>query len=212
MVDNCLRYGTGALNVGATGIDRGDEVNPKTPWDTKRYPANVLLGVPERLFRPLSEAAAQRLGERDCLPEAEWQSLSEAEQSQWEVIPDEDRAEMALWMGGEERLRFFFSMKATQKDRNEGMEDSKKADGSALENVHPTVKPTELMRYLCRLVTPKGGLILDPFCGSGSTGKAALLEGFSFLGIERRPKFTKISQERIRSVATTCEAVEKNFF
>ena len=60
-------------------------------------------------------------------------------------------------------------------------------------NTHPTVKPTDLMRYLCRLVTPPGGLILDPFMGSGSTGKAALMEGFRFTGIERDPEYFAIA-------------------
>lgn len=68
--------------------------------------------------------------------------------------------------------RFFYAAKASRKDRGEG-------------NNHPTVKPTDLMRYLCRLVTPAGGVVLDPFVGSGSTGKAAVLEGFQFIGIDR---------------------------
>jgi site-specific DNA-methyltransferase (adenine-specific) len=67
--------------------------------------------------------------------------------------------------------RYFYCPKATTEDRGEG-------------NHHPTVKPSALMRYLCRLVTPPGGIVLDPFMGSGSTGKAALLEGFRFVGIE----------------------------
>jgi hypothetical protein len=65
-------------------------------------------------------------------------------------------------------------------------------------NIHSTVKPTALMRYLCRLITPPGGIILDPFMGSGSTGKAALLEGFRFIGIEKEPEYFQIAQERIR--------------
>lgn len=63
-------------------------------------------------------------------------------------------------------------------------------------NHHPTVKPTELMRYLCRLVTPAGGLVLDPFTGSGSTGKAARLEGFRFLGFEQDPEYAAIARAR----------------
>lgn len=62
---------------------------------------------------------------------------------------------------------------------------------------HPTVKPTELMRWLCRLVTPPGGTVLDPFMGSGSTGKAAALEGFSFIGIEQSADYLRIAQARI---------------
>lgn len=83
--------------------------------------------------------------------------------------------------------RFFFCAKTKKKDRGEG-------------NNHPTVKPTELMRYLCRLITPKSGTILDPFMGSGSTGKAALLEGFNFMGIETQEEYYKIAEKRIKEV------------
>ena len=64
-------------------------------------------------------------------------------------------------------------------------------------NHHPTVKPTTLMAYLCRLVTPPGGTVLDPFMGSGSTGKAATVNGFRFIGIERDSEYHKIAQARI---------------
>ncbi len=84
--------------------------------------------------------------------------------------------------------RFFYTAKASRDDRNNG-------------NNHPTVKPTDLMRYLCRLVTPPGGLVLDPFMGSGSTGKAAMLEGFGFVGIERDPEYHAIAERRIRHAA-----------
>jgi len=82
--------------------------------------------------------------------------------------------------------RFFYCAKASKADRDQ-------------ENRHPTVKPTDLMRYLCRLVTPAGGLVLDPFTGSGSTGKAAILEGFRFIGIEREPDYLTIAEARIRA-------------
>ena len=64
-------------------------------------------------------------------------------------------------------------------------------------NVHPTVKPTDLMAYLVRLVTPKGGVVLDPFMGSGSTGKAAVREGMNFIGIEREDEYMEIAKTRI---------------
>ena len=64
-------------------------------------------------------------------------------------------------------------------------------------NIHATVKPTKLMQYLCRLITPTGGTILDPFMGSGSTGKAAIKEGFYFVGIEMDPDYLEIAKERI---------------
>ena len=81
--------------------------------------------------------------------------------------------------------RFFYTAKASRADRDPG-------------NSHPTVKPTDLMRYLCRLVTPPGGIVLDPFMGSGSTGKAALLEGFDFIGIEREAEYLAIAEARIK--------------
>lgn len=119
--------------------------------------------------------------------------------------------------------RFFYCAKASKKDRNEGCEELDKkisarscqaqaeakrgnvveCEGGAFNkarlalNHHPTVKPTELMRYLCRLVTPPGGLILDPFMGSGSTGKAAMLEGFRFIGIEQEAEYLEIAKVRI---------------
>ena len=67
-------------------------------------------------------------------------------------------------------------------------------------NVHSTVKPTDLMRYLCRLVTPPGGIVLDPFMGSGSTGKAAVIEGFQFIGIEREAEYVEIAKARIANI------------
>ena len=80
--------------------------------------------------------------------------------------------------------RFFYCPKTSKGDRNEG-------------NIHPTVKPTDLMLYLIRLVTPKGGVTLDPFMGSGSTGKAAVRGGFDFIGIEREKEYMEIAESRI---------------
>jgi len=85
----------------------------------------------------------------------------------------------------EDKARYFYCAKANKKDRDEG-------------NEHPTVKPTELMKYLCRLVTPKGGVVLDPFMGSGSTGKAAVMSGFKFVGIEMDEEYFEIACARIK--------------
>ncbi len=70
--------------------------------------------------------------------------------------------------------------------------------GRPVANIHPTVKPIELMRWLVRLLTPPGGLVLDPFAGSGSTGAAAMLEGARFLGIERERDYIPIARARIK--------------
>jgi site-specific DNA-methyltransferase (adenine-specific) len=114
-------------------------------------------------------------------------------------------------------VRFFYCAKASKKDRDEGLHDleptttddgRKKPIDNAFQrgktlrnNNHPTVKPTTLMRYLCRLVTPPNGTILDPFMGSGSTGKAAKMEGFSFVGVEREKEYCEIAKKRIESAA-----------
>ena len=126
--------------------------------------------------------------------------------------------------------RFFYCAKASKRDRDEGLEGFEEkrtggmqatADGSMLTgsgnqrttaraNIHPTVKPTDLMRYLCRLVTPPGGVVLDPFMGSGSTGKAALLEGFQFIGIEREAEYLEIARARIAAAQPAPEPANDN--
>lgn len=83
--------------------------------------------------------------------------------------------------------RFFYCAKASRREREAG----------GVANVHPTVKPIDLMRWLCRLVTPPGGLVLDPFNGSGSTGCAAVVEGFRYLGAELDPEYAEIARKRI---------------
>jgi site-specific DNA-methyltransferase (adenine-specific) len=96
--------------------------------------------------------------------------------------------------------RFFYAAKSSTRERNEGLPEG-------MTNMHPTVKNLASMRYLCRLVTPPGGLVLDPFLGSGSTGKAALLEGFQFIGIEadREHGYFPIADARVRHAAATRE-------
>ena len=113
-----------------------------------------------------------------------------------------------------EEARFFYCAKASKRDRDEGLEamqsgELRRVNSGGLEhdprwapivrkNIHPTVKPMDLMRYLCRLVTPPGGLVLDPFTGSGSTGKSAVMEGFRFVGIELSPEYAAIARARIQ--------------
>jgi site-specific DNA-methyltransferase (adenine-specific) len=69
---------------------------------------------------------------------------------------------------------------------------------SGAKNFHPTVKPTSLMEYLIKLVTPPNGTVLDPFTGSGSTGKAAILQGFDFIGIEMTQEYLPIIEGRLK--------------
>ena len=114
--------------------------------------------------------------------------------------------------------RFFYCAKTSKKDRDEGMKEFQekkwvqfstknntsgeptnwsKDRQTSYKNIHPTVKPTKLMCYLVNLVTPKGGVVLDPFMGSGSTGKACIQRGFDFIGIEREEEYIEIAKARI---------------
>lgn len=126
--------------------------------------------------------------------------------------------------------RYFYCSKASRADREEGCDHLPDHVSAAVElhgagtkalnyagagagggretvkNFHPTVKPTDLMRYLCRLVTPPDGLVLDPFCGSGSTGKGALLEGFRFVGIDLDPAHVAIAEARCQFAVDTVDA------
>jgi DNA modification methylase len=115
--------------------------------------------------------------------------------------------------------RFFYQAKASKRDRNEGLEGLQEVSANSTnwsgegmpirqdgterkqpqkQNFHPTVKPTQLMRYLIKLVTPPGGTVLDPFTGSGSTGKAALLDGYKFVGAELTAEYLPIIEGRLR--------------
>lgn len=118
--------------------------------------------------------------------------------------------------------RFFYCAKASKAEREAGLEGMAKKVGGGLvatqhgqlkdlrlgddyqrpipemANHHPTVKPISLMCWLCKLVTPPNGVILDPFTGSGSTGCAAMQEGFSFIGIEKETQYAKLAEERIK--------------
>lgn len=117
--------------------------------------------------------------------------------------------------------RFFYCAKASRADRNNGCDELPQKVGGMVSNTsgqhltrrdeayeakplgnhHPTVKPTDLMAYLCRLVTPPGGTVLDPFMGSGSTGKACMREGFRFVGIDMTPEYVAIAKVRIEHEA-----------
>jgi len=88
--------------------------------------------------------------------------------------------------------RFFYTAKASRSEREAGLGNS-----AERQNTHPTVKPIALMRWLVRLVTPRGGVVLDPFMGSGTTGIAAVLEGMDFIGVELNPAYAEIARARI---------------
>lgn len=143
----------------------------------------------------------------------------------FKTCPDDDAEDAAT-------RRIVYQAKASKSDRDEGLEgfevgqtvgggggigdyldDVNSASGkygsekAPARNTHPTVKPTPLMQYLCRLITPPGGVILDPFMGSGSTGNAAMLEGFQFIGIEQDAEYLEIARARIAAAVQRSEAM-----
>jgi site-specific DNA-methyltransferase (adenine-specific) len=126
-----------------------------------------------------------------------------------------------------ESTRFIYQPKASKYERNKGLEgfEEKKSrkwvggmelTGSGNKrieidrNIHPTVKPIKLMQYLVRLVTPPNGIVLDPFCGSGTTGIACKLEGFEFVGLEQDAEYCKIAQVRIDNYVEEKEKSKKS--
>jgi len=133
------------------------------------------------------------------------------------IILDEHTA--GLLDGQSDASRFFYVAKASKRDRNEGLDempikrpDNRSSTGMGTfeekgvqpqQNFHPTVKPTALMEYLVKLVTPPNGTVLDPFTGSGSTGKAAILNGFDFIGIEMTEDYLPIIKARLKHAEAT---------
>lgn len=209
VASSVLQYGTGALHIDACRVAYEDgEVN----FDRKQRQQNS-EGAIEGAF-----GAASLIG-------TEISTYKEA--GRWPAnasIDDSEEVAVAFPSDGKGSFsRFFYCAKASGKDRDEGLEalplvqaagfPMRSADGerggegldgtstdrlTKRRNIHPTVKSTELMRYLTRLITPVGGLCLDPFMGSGSTGKACALEGFRFIGIEQEPAYLPVAEGRIK--------------
>jgi site-specific DNA-methyltransferase (adenine-specific) len=184
-----------------------------------RWPANLILD--EQAAELLDEQSGQTKGvARKGYPGGSTFGGSEM------------KAETGEWYGDSGGAsRFFYVAKASKRDRNEGLEDLEESvvgsyagnvankgnkigaepekPNQPAKNFHPTVKPTELMRYLVKLITPLGGTVLDPFTGSGSTGKAAILEGFDFIGIELTEDYWPIIEGRLKHAeAKVVEAKE----
>ena len=156
--------------------------------DKGRWPANVIHDGSEETLGLFPES--QSRPEKSCHREMTSRGYKggalgqrKAKDHPWVAIPKPSYADRGS------AARFFYCAKASRKERGDG-------------NTHPTVKPLALMRYLCRLVTPPGGLILDPFMGSGTTGKAARVEGFRFVGIEKEKAYLAIARKRIQGAKT----------
>jgi DNA modification methylase len=219
---NVLTHGTGALNIDSSRIPTDPSVDdPRLggggTWLSDKMAKNVYEGgyAGERVgSSTLGRWPANLI--HDGSDEVNFTFTGGASDSS--TLPDLNR-QVSSGRRPASPARFFYCAKASKADRDEGCEGldekTKKVsviqtegvglhgcseDGkqiSKAKNNHPTVKPTALMRYLCRLVTPPGGIVLDPFMGSGSTGKAAILEGFQFIGIEREAEYVAIAKARI---------------
>lgn len=232
---NVLQWGTGALNIDGCRVDAGGE-QPKgsgcrgvdSSWDRQdkgmfdagrahggnvtppagRWPANLILSDCPEVVAGFPVTGKSTGGGK-----------SNGDKFGGGYAPSGDDA---IGFGDTgSAARFFYCAKASRSDRDAGLdgfeaqnnmrvngpresEDAKHATKRA--NIHPTVKPTDLMAYLVRLVTPPGGTVLDPFMGSGSTGKAAMREGFSFIGCELDPEYMAIARARIEHELATIEA------
>jgi DNA modification methylase len=216
-INNMGGFGSeGWINTTSPAYNTNNPDNPLVRTQAKahtqgRWPANVIL----------DEYSAELLDEQSGITgtsttkTAQYDSRSEFGGGQINIRhPDKGGAS-----------RFFYVAKASKRDRNEGLENLPDStqhkwngaeghrgvgdfypDGSPrpvnpMKNFHPTVKPTDLMRYLIKLVTPPNGTVLDPFTGSGSTGKAAILDGFRFIGIEMTEDYIPIIEGRLKHAA-----------
>jgi site-specific DNA-methyltransferase (adenine-specific) len=210
---NVAQYGTGALNVdgcrveaiGRPAIESKSEDSLNTfgnglngscsigSTDLGRWPANVVHDGSEEVVErfPVDESKATK--PRPFSRTVDYKGLSEnggAFAIKSGHVPSMvDRGDSGS------ASRFFYCAKASRSERGEG-------------NNHPTVKPVALMQWLCRLVTPPAGVILDPFMGSGSTGIAADREGFSFIGFDLSPEYVEIARRRIAADAPLFNEVQ----
>lgn len=226
VAQNVMKWGTGALNIDAgrvgTALIQGGRagrhdksnfnvsIGEKPPMHEDRWPANVIFD---------EEAAAMLDEQSGVLKSGALKPYTAVNTSNTSMAYDGDKT----WTGESNTggaSRFFYVAKASKSERNRGLEGMPKktlatstgqtrpgsparlgADPHAVQspvaNHHPTVKPIKLMEYLIKLVTPPGGIVLDPFCGSGSTGVAAKSLGFDFIGIEREAEYIKIAKKRI---------------
>ena len=200
---NVLKWGTGGINIDGcrVGTGGGTKLQETTKKGDGIYKGNVNTGdfgkpvdgmgrFPANLIHDGSQQVL------DLFPETKSRSNKKESISKGERREVDDYGLKSVSCGASvnhdppghqgSAARFFYCPKASKKDRDEG-------------NTHPTVKPTALMAYLCRLITPTGGTVLDPYMGSGSTGKAAVSEGFDFIGCELDEEYYKIATARIEA-------------
>ena len=208
VADNVLKHGVGGINIDDCRVQCEPDDDIVRPDRTDAQAYNFFRGGEQKRInvrnttrqQPSSEQI-QEINDRGRFPSNVMHDGSSVVE---DVFPDVSS-------------RYFYTAKTNQAERNAGLHGKKEgqysSDGrqkeienpfqrnkSVAANTHPTVKPVELMRYLVRLVTPKAGLVLDPFMGSGSTGMAAREEEFKFIGIEKEEEYYEIAKARIKNV------------
>jgi site-specific DNA-methyltransferase (adenine-specific) len=205
IADNVLKWGTGAINIEGcrVGTDTIVTNGVGSEWQYKgrngieqqkqephegRFPANIILD--EEAGMALDEQSGPT--SQGHWPKGKTKGFGEfgGGEATYEGVGPKDKNKDK---GG--ASRFFYCAKVSKKERNEGLDGFEEKD--KVKNTHPTVKPINLMAYLCRLITLPQGLVLDPFMGSGSTGRAAIQEGFRFAGMEMDKDYFEIAQKRV---------------
>jgi site-specific DNA-methyltransferase (adenine-specific) len=212
--------GTGRTNITATtgasfgGEPGGYNFGSGEPRPVEgRWPANIILD--EYTAELLDEQTATLKGAKTYVRATDATGTTNIN------LPRTVGTEQEAYGDSGGASRFFYVAKASKRDRNEGLDELPeqiltgrdegqderqvpfKTRSNVVKNIHPTVKPTALMQYLIRLVTPEGGVVLDPFAGSGSTGKAAILENKRFIGIEVTADYLPIIEGRLQHAVET---------
>lgn len=200
---NVLKWGTGALNIDACRIHSGPSVGGAKSGETVLGVLNDDGWTPQA--QAIDRSMAQGRWPANVVLDEEAARILDAQSGITTATGGKTSGHSALgqgagWNSHENKItsivrqgdtggasRFFYCAKASRKERGEG-------------NNHPTVKPVSLMRWLCRLVTPRGGIVFDPFCGSGSTGVAALQEGFRFVGFDIDAGYCQIAENRCNEI------------
>ena len=196
IADNVLKHRTGGINIDGCRIE-GEVKRPDTNPDFRDVAKKAMAqGGQDKLnFNQITGAKRKTTVRKSRDGNNVWTDNNSGMKQEDNHFADADprgRFPANVMHGGLETewSRYFYCPKTSKSERN-----------NADKNTHPTVKPVELMKYLCRLVTPKGGVVLDPFMGSGSTGMAAKDEGFDFIGIEKDEEYYKICESRITRFA-----------
>lgn len=215
--------GLGGTRLGQCGADitapATDAAKQWEGWGTALKPALEPITVARKPFKGTVADNVIQHGTGAINIDACRIETEQHEQGRWPANLIHDGSDEVLDVFPDDSARFFYCPKAQKDDRDAGLsrattsagQKTNRKEGSAgitpytgtrvpTRNNHPTVKPVALMRYLCRLVTQPGGVVLDPFMGSGTTGRACLEEGFAFVGIERDPEYFQLCKERMNRV------------